>query len=104
MFLPAGSPVLALVCVLVFLIASISAPIAGYKLLKGLEIDAPGRTALFMYLPLFSLLTLVGMRSFNRQWSRHYGVEAGILGPTRQALERLQPANRSPTGSPDASL
>ena len=84
-------PVLAL-CAIVFLVAVVSVPMTGYMLLKRLEVDSPGRTALLMYMPLFSLLTLLGMRTFNQQWSKKYGVGVGILGPTKDALRRLAEA------------
>lgn len=84
--------ILALLCLAVFLMALIVVPMTGYKLLKRLEVESPGRLAVFMYMPLFSLLALIGMRSLTQRWSKDYGVDVDFLGPTKQGLARLSGA------------
>jgi hypothetical protein len=95
---------LALLCFGVFLVALIAVPMTGYKLLQRLEVESPGRLAIFMYMPLFSLLTLIGMRSFTQRWSREYGVDVDFLGPTKQALARLRGAESAVSPSDPATL
>jgi hypothetical protein len=72
-----------LLCVVLLLVTLIAAPVTGYRLLKRLEVESPGGLALVMYAPLFSLLTLFGMRAFMQRWSKEYGVEVGFLGPDK---------------------
>ena len=82
--------IFAILCGTTFLLTLIAVPMTGYKLLKALGVDSPGGTAVLMRMPLFALLMVVGMRSFNAQWSREYGVEVGLLGPTDECLQRLR--------------
>lgn len=72
-----------------FLFAVVALPITGYKLLKKLGVDSPGRSAVFMYMPGFSLLYLVVLGSFARTWGKRHRVEMGWLGPTSAALHRM---------------
>ena len=62
----------------------------GLQAVEARGVDSPGGTAVLMRMPLFGLLMALGMRSFNAQWSREYGVEVGLLGPTDECLQRLR--------------
>ena len=44
--------------------------------------------------PLFSALTLLGMRFFNGRWSKEHTIEVGLLGPTSDSLLQLREAER----------
>jgi hypothetical protein len=70
--------------------ALVMTPITGYRLLKRLEVDSPGRLAGLMYWPLFSLFSLFVIAGQARQWGQRRGVAMGVAGPTRHALERLR--------------
>jgi hypothetical protein len=87
-----GVAVVALLCFGVFLVALIAVPMTGYKLFKRLEVESPGRIAVFMYTPLVSLLTLIGMRSFTQRWGKEYGIDVDFFGPTKESLGRLRDA------------
>lgn len=97
-YLRAVRPLLALI----FIGSVVAAPVMGYRLLKKLGVERPSRTAMFMYWPLFSALTLLGMRSFNGQWSKEHKVDVGILGPTSESLWRLRNTERH--ASPSAQV
>ena len=101
MFLSAGTAVapIAVPLALVFFVCVVAVPLTGYQLLQTLGVDRAGGTAVLMYMPLFSALTLFGMRSFNGPWSRHHGIEVGLLGPTEVCLQRLRDAERRESGS-----
>jgi len=60
--------VAALVLVGAFVVASVLTPITGYRLLKLLEVDSPGRLAALMYMPLFSLLSFIVIAGYVRRW------------------------------------
>lgn len=68
---------------LVFVITLVALPLTGRKLLALLEVDSPGKTASLMYMPLFSLLVLIGSRGIREQWSKRHGIELGLFGPKR---------------------
>lgn len=99
----AGS-ILALLCLVVFLMSLIVVPMTGYRLLKCVEVESPGRLAVLMRMPLFSLLALMGMRSFTQRWSKDYGVDMGFLGPTKESLARLRDADGGAGPSSNAAL
>jgi hypothetical protein len=80
---------LGLLCVGVFVITWVLVPATGYKLMKQLEVESPGPLAILMCAPLFSLLVLIGIRSFTARWSKEHGVAVDFLGPTKQDLARL---------------
>jgi len=82
--------ILAILCGTTLLLTFIAVPMTGYKLLNALGVESPRGTAVLMRMPLFGLLMVLGMRSFNAQWSREYGVEVGLLGPTDECLQRLR--------------
>ena len=54
---------------------------------------------MLMYWPLFSALTLLGMRSFNGRWSKEHKIEVGVLGPTSESLRRLRNTERQASSS-----
>jgi hypothetical protein len=79
-----------LLCAAGFSLACVLVPVTGYKLLKRLEVKSPGGLAILMLcMPLFSLLVVVGIRSFTKRWSKEYGVQVDFFGPTKQGLARL---------------
>ncbi len=86
---------LALVCVGVFLFAVVAVPVTGHTLMKRLGVESPGRLAVLMYMPLFSLLVVFGMRTFNGRWSKEHGLDVGLLGPSNECLQQLRNAERS---------
>jgi len=73
------------VLTLVLLGTLIAIPVTGYQLLKRLEVDTPGRTAALMYMPLFGLLSLFGLKAIEERWGKLHGIEVGVLGPREQA-------------------
>src|SRR5918996_854574 len=60
-----------------FVVALVLTPITGYRLLRLLEVDSPGRLAGLMYWPLFSLLSFFLIAAYARRWRRRRGVATG---------------------------
>jgi hypothetical protein len=72
-----------------FVVAFFLTPHTGRQLLAKLEVDAPGRSSVLMHWPIFSLFSLRAIAGYARRWGRRRGVEMGIAGPTREALDSL---------------
>ena len=77
----------ALVCALGVLLAVL---VTAYRLMKHLGARSPGLWAAGMFIPCVSIFVLLAISSQAQQWCRRYGIQVGLLGPTRQSLERLQ--------------
>jgi hypothetical protein len=96
--------VAALLCISLFLVAMIALPLTGYQLLTRLEVERPGGIAFFMYMPLVSLLTLIGLRSLTQRWGKTYRIDVDFFGPTKASLARLCDAEDRVFSSNTASL
>ncbi len=82
--------VLGMVNLVVRLVLIVVGMITGYQLATELGIGNAALWAVGMLVPCVNLLVVLGLSSKANGWCQAAGVEVGLLGPTRRALQRVR--------------
>lgn len=61
-----------------------------YKLTSLLDAGVPILWALAMFIPCVNLITLMVLSSKAQIWCQRYGIQVGLLGPTKESIEDLR--------------
>lgn len=67
--------------------------VTSYRLMTHLGSDLPVLWAIGMCIPLANLLVLLAVCSSANSWCKRHGITVGLLGPTKDSLERLRRAD-----------
>jgi hypothetical protein len=90
---PANAPVLAylgLAALVGSLVAHVMCAIASYQLMRELGSPVPWLWAIAILVPCVSILLLLVVSLRTQAWCRERGIRVGLVGPTRESIERLK--------------
>jgi hypothetical protein len=74
------------VCSIVVMILVV---VAAYRLMQQLDSRTPALWALGMFMPLVNILVLLSISSKAQAWCKSRGIKVGLLGPTKESVDRL---------------
>lgn len=89
-----GSEVLVLILSMLMVLAALAvgvlSTIAAYQLTREMGSSAPWLWAIAMFVPCISIVTLLALSQRAQAWCKPRGIKVGLLGPTRESIERLK--------------
>jgi len=75
---------------LIALVLLIGVAVNAYAVVTGMGLGKPVLWAVAMCVPCVNLIVLLLLNRRATAWCREKGIEVGLLGPTRESLERLR--------------
>lgn len=85
-----GASLFLLGLALVYLVIVVALVGSAYRLASHLGEGVPVLWAAAMFLPCINIIVLLVLSSKAQAWCRQYGIQVGLLGPTKQSIEELR--------------
>jgi hypothetical protein len=89
-----GSDVLVLILSLLTLVATlaigVACAVAAYQLMREMGSSAPWLWAIVLFVPCVNIITLLVVSARATAWCKERGIQVGLLGPTKESIERLK--------------
>jgi hypothetical protein len=89
---PALQTVILVVVLAALAISAAFLVITTYRLMSALQARAPFLWALGAMVPLLNLLVLLVVSYRARAWCQRFGIQVGLLGPTRESIDAFRSA------------
>ena len=89
-----GSDVLILITSMLTLLATLAigvlSAVAAYQLMREMGSSVPWLWAIALFVPCVNIITLLVVSARATSWCKERGIKVGLLGPTKESIERLK--------------